>query len=303
MGPDMGTATRLGVVTDSTACFPSGYVEALGLKLSRDSDGHADIVVVPLDVIRDGKAYSEGVDFGVDEVTDALNRRVRLTTSRPSPSRFAAAYAALAEAGCDRIVSVHLSAQLSGTYEAASLAARNTSVPVAVVDSRTIGMGLGFACVSAARGQMDLDAATSHVRDLCKRSATVFYVDSLEYLKRGGRIGGAAALLGSALRIKPILQVDDGRVEPLEKARTTTRALARLVSIAEERAASRDSVRIAVAHVAAGERASSVMDELDLRLGGRGIPNEIVAAPMSAVIAAHIGPGALSVSIVDGEVQ
>ncbi len=277
---------RVAVVTDSTAYLPDEVAEKAGL------------TVVPLSVIISGVQGREGLDVTPAEVSRALNaRRVAVTTSRPSPGEFAEAYRRLLDAGASGVVSVHLSAQLSGTYEAAELAAVELDGLVAVVDSRSTGMGLGFAALAAAQAAAE-GADLFRVRDaalaVIDRTTTLFYVDTLEFLRRGGRIGAASALLGTALSVKPILRVSDGVIVVQEKVRTAGRALARLVDLAVEAAGSGD-VDIAVHHLAAPARAAALADAISDRLGAR-IRHRYVTE-VGAVIAAHVGPGLASLVV------
>src|SRR2546430_1580452 len=211
------------VVTDSTAGLPDELIAERG------------VTVVPLTVSIDGASGREGVDVTPGDVAKALvARRSSVTTSRPSPGEFTTAYDRLLDEGAAGIVSVPLSAKLSGTYESARLAAVAYPDRVAVVDSQSTGMGLGFA-VLAAGGLPDLDSAVAAARAAVARTTTLFYVDTLEYLRRGGRIGAASALLGTALSVKPILRMVDGEIVVRDKVRTASRALARLVRGGEER--------------------------------------------------------------------
>lgn len=212
---------RVGVVTDSTSCLPAELVEPYA----------AALAVVPLTVSIDGASFVEGESVTSDEVADAQARGAALTTSRPSPGRMAQAYEQLASQGCTHLVSVHASAELSSTVNSAHLAAAESPVPVVVIDSTTLGMAMGFAVLAGARraargGGVEAVAAT--VRQVAGDSRTAFYVDSLEPLRRGGRVGRAGAWLGSALSIKPLLQVRDGVIEPLARVRTTGKAIERL---------------------------------------------------------------------------
>lgn len=277
---------RVAVVTDSTAYLPPGIAAAHG------------VAVVPVQVVISGQAHDEDAITPAD-VADALRAWKPVTTSRPSPQAFHETYEKLAAAGASAIVSVHLSAALSSTVESAHLAARECSVPVEVVDSRSVGMGLGFPVVSAAEAAAAGADVATVVRAAHQRAADTsefFYVDTLEYLRRGGRIGAAAALLGSALSVKPLLHVVDGRVETLEKVRTTSRALARLEDVAVA-AATLDPGRrvdIAVHHLANPARAA----DLAARLGPR-VPNvgDLVVSEVGAVVGAHVGPGMLAVVV------
>jgi DegV family protein with EDD domain len=219
-----------------------------------------------------------------------------VSTSRPTPAEFADAYRALSTP-C--VVSVHLSAELSGTCDAAAMAAAEVAhdgIEVHVVDSRSLAMGLGFAVIAAARAAAD--GAPAHVvADAAVRRAaatqTIFYVDTLEHLRRGGRIGTAAALLGTALAVKPLLHVDDGRIAALEKVRTTSRALARLEDLAVQHAG-QDLVDVAVQHLAVPERAQALAERLRARVPALG---DLHVSEVGAVVGAHVGPGLLGVVV------
>ena len=274
------------VVTDSTADLPADVVAA------------RRITVVPLVVAINGVEGLEGQDVSPADVARALGgRRETVTTSRPPPAAFARAYRELFDAGAEAVVSVHISAQLSGTADAARLAASELGERVVVVDSRSAGMGLGFAVLAAAAAAAE-GAGPGAVRDAALTSAartdTLFYVDTLEFLRRGGRIGAAAALLGSALSVKPILQMVDGAIVVREKVRTASRALARLVDIAVESAGESD-VDIAVHHLASAPRASALADSLAARFGDR--LRERHVSEIGAAVAAHAGPGLVSVVV------
>jgi DegV family protein with EDD domain len=193
-------------------------------------------------------------------------------------------------------VSVHLSADMSGTHESATLAARDSPVPTRVVDSRSLGMGLGFAVVSAAeaaKAGADVDQVARAAEKRAAASTAIFYVDTLEHLRRGGRIGAAAALLGSALAVKPLLHLVDGHIEPLEKVRTSVKAIARLEELAVAHAGSAE-VDVAVAHLANPDRANLLADRLRGRLPGLG---SLYVNEVGAVVGAHVGPGMLSVVV------
>jgi DegV family protein with EDD domain len=275
---------HVAIVTDSTAYLPAELVEA-----------HA-LTVVPLQVVIGGEAYAEGADGTSAALTEALRGRAPVSTSRPSPAAFLDAFEAAAARGCSGIVSVHLSADMSGTYESAVLAARDAPVPTRVVDSRSLGMGLGFAAVSGAEAAADgasVDDVAAAAEKRAAASTAVFYVHTLEYLRRGGRIGAGAALLGSALAVKPLLHLVDGHIEPLEKVRTSSRAIARLEEIAVGHAG-QSQVDIAVAHLANPDRAQQLADRLRARLSRLGA---LYVSEVGAVVGAHVGPGMLSVVV------
>ncbi len=162
------------------------------------------------------------------------------------------------------MVSIHLSGEMSGTFESAQLAARDASIPVTAVDSRQVGVATGFAALAAADvldagGSAEEAAAAARAR--AEASSSLFYVDTLEYLRRGGRIGAAAALFGGALAVKPLLQIDDGRWRRWRRCGPPTRALGRLEELAVE-AAEDDDVDVCVAHLASPERAAQLAERL-----------------------------------------
>jgi DegV family protein with EDD domain len=276
---------HVAVVTDSTSYLPTQWA------------ADNQITKVPVQVIVSGQAFREGVDISTAEVARALRDWLPVSTSRPSPVDFVNAYEQAAASGVDHIISAHLSAELSGTYQTALLAAKDSPVPVTVIDSRTLAMALGFACLTGAElaeAGAEAEEVAAAVNSRARRSNTYFYVDSLEYLKRGGRIGKASAAIGAALRVKPILGVRDGRVELLEKARTPSKALARLleISIAAAKADDGDA-DVAVQHIDAPERADEIAEQISVALGGK----DVVRIEIGAVVGAHVGPGCVAVTI------
>jgi DegV family protein with EDD domain len=277
------------LVTDSTALLPPETAAA------------RDIAVVPLQVVIGATAYDEGTGQEPSEetVAEALRNRSPVSTSRATPASLLAAYRAAADRGANAALSVHLSGELSGTVESARLAAQDSPIPVTTVDTRQLGMGVGYAVLSAADvlddgGSAESAAAAALAR--AEATTSLFYVDTLEYLRRGGRIGAAAALLGSALAVKPLLQIVDGRVGTREKVRTSGRALSRLEELAVS-ATGRDRVDVAVAHLANRARAEQLATRLSTRLreqlDGRPVP----VGPVGPVIGAHVGPGMVAVVV------
>jgi DegV family protein with EDD domain len=274
------------VVTDSTAYLPVDVTEA------------SRLCTVPLSVTLSGREGREGLDVSPADVARALaERRGTVTTSRPSPADFAAAYQSLFDAGATGVVSAHLSARLSGTHESAALAAKDFGARVAVVDSATAGAAVGFVALAAAEVAADggdLDAARDAATAAAERTTTLFYVDTLEFLRRGGRISAASAFVGTALSVKPILHVANGEVVLREKVRTAAKGLARLADLATE-AASGSDVDLAVQHLEAADRAATLHAELSARLGGR--VRRSYLSEVGAVVAAHTGPGVIGVAV------
>lgn len=279
------TGSRVAVVTDSTAYLPPGVGAELG------------VGEVPLHVVLGGRTGAETVEISPSDVAEALReRRMSVSTSRPTPAEFVAAYR---RTGAEFVVSVHLSALLSGTLEAAQLAAKEVAgdgIEVRVVDSRRLAMGLGFAVIAASRAAAEgagVAAVERRAHEAAAATDMLFYVDTLEHLRRGGRIGAAAALVGTALAVKPLLHVVDGAIAPLEKVRTASKALARLEELAVERAGDAP-VDVAVQHLAAPDKAAALADRLRARLPRLG---ELHLSEVGAVVGAHVGPGLLGVVV------
>ncbi len=271
------------VVTDSTASLPPGHDPLLR--------------VVPLHVVVDDESYLEGVGVTAQDVAAHLQAGRRVTTSQPTPRAFADAYTAAAAAGAREVVSVHLSGELSGTVHVAALAAADSPVPVRVVDSRTVAMGLGFAAQAAARAAADgapADAVARRAIEVADASRAIFLVDSLDHLRRGGRLGAASAALGTVLGVRPLLAVRDGRIDVVQKVRTRAAAVERMTGVAVESAGRRQRPALAVHHVGADDDAHLLAAELGARTG-----LEVVVTPVSAVLGAHVGPGVLAVVVAD----
>jgi DegV family protein with EDD domain len=276
------------IVTDSTASLPPEVAAERG------------VVVVPLQVVIGATVYDEGADGATPElVAAALKEWKPVSTSRPGPAAFVEVYEQAARDGATEFVSIHLSGQMSGTFESAQLAARDASIRVIPVDTRQVGVATGYAVLAAADvldAGGDADAAAEAARARAAVSASLFYVDTLEYLRRGGRIGAAAALLGGALSVKPLLQIEDGVVASLERVRTSARALARLEELAVQ-AAGEVAVDACVAHLAnpdrAGQLAERLAQRLEANLEGRGV----WCGELGAVLGAHVGPGMIAVCV------
>jgi DegV family protein with EDD domain len=277
---------RVVVVTDSTAYLPQGLADKLSVR------------VVPLQVVLGGRAGAEGSEVTPAQVAAALSAWVPVSTSRPTPAEFAAVYREALAGGAAGVVSLHLSRELSGTWDSARLAAAEVGADsVRVVDSRSAAMGLGFAVLAAgeaaAAGGSPEEVYAAAV-GTAERTTTLFYVDTLEHLRRGGRIGAAQALLGTALSVKPILHVREGRIVPLEKVRTVSKGIARLEALAVA-AAGDGAADVAVHHLAAAERAALLAERLRARLPQVG---QFYASEVGAVVGAHVGPGVLGVVVV-----
>ncbi|CAA9345222.1 MAG: DegV family protein [uncultured Nocardioidaceae bacterium] len=276
---------RIVVVTDSTASLAPEMTDARG------------IVVVPLQLVVGDRTLDEDPADSAGTVTNALKERRQVSTSRPSPELMLDAYERAAAQGAGEVVSVHLSSRLSGTFESAELAARRSPVPVHPVDTGQLGMGTGFAVLAAAQARdagLDGVSVAAAARTRAEATRSLFYVDTLEHLRRGGRIGAARSLLGSVLAVKPLLTISAGAVVPLDKARTSTRALQRLVELAVAAAQEAGApVDVAVQHLASGQRAEGVADRLRERLQ----LTEVEVSEVGGVLGAHVGPGMVAVVV------
>lgn len=279
------------VLTDSTACLPASMARAAGVE------------VLPLHVVVGRATYAEGVDIDATQVASLLRKgREKVSTSSPAPGEFVEHYRDLAErTGCDAVLSLHLSHRVSGTVDSARLAAAAVAgeVRVEVVDSEVLGMAMGYAACSAARAAAagaGVEEVAAIARDRAAASSTYFYLDSLEHLRRGGRVGAAAAIFGSALAIKPLLTLADGEVQLLERVRTRGKALARLEQrcIADVKAVGDRRVDVAVHHLGWPEQAQDMCDRLRLELPAE---TGVDLVELGAVTGVHTGPGTLAVVV------
>ena len=283
----------IAVVTDSAAALPADWVA--------DISCNGLLTVVPMPVIIDENVYSDDDAELETHISLALAAGKSVKTSRPSPGQFEGAYRRAAEAGFTEIVSLHISAKLSGTFEAATLAAGRSPVPVHVVDSGTVGMGQGSgvqAAVAASLQGQDAQAVMLAGSKALAATGIYFYVPSLDQLRRGGRISLASSWLGTVLDIKPILGIRDGAVVPLEKVRSGARAVARLQSLAVVDINTRgpSATRISVHHFGNEGQARDFAASLEAAVPG------LAAATLTrlpAVLAAHAGLGVLVVVVSD----
>lgn len=272
------------VVTDSTACIPPDLAARWGITVVQQQ-------------LRIGEHFDDEARVSGPEIIRAMKDKEEVTTGPPESGAFFWAYQDAVARGAKSIASLHISSRMSQTVLAAKEAAGQTTVPVQVLDSGTLGMSLGFAVLAAARvahsgAELGQVLAIAGVR--IARSTELLHVETLEYLRRGGRIGRAAHLIGNAFSIKPLLTVKDGEVTPLERSLGSERALRKLVDRAVVVAAGRP-VDVAVEHVEPDDaRVPRVLSELCRRM-----PNTKQALPVSvtSIITAHVGPGAIGVTI------
>ncbi len=289
----------MAVVTDSTASLPKSWAAA------------ASVDVLPLHVLVGRESLAEGVEITGAQVTELLRAgKQSVTTSGPSPGEFVEFYREVAQRrSVDHIVSVHLSGRISRTIESAQLAAAavRSDVEVTVIDSRTLGLAMGYAVCSGAaladHGASAEDIA-AHIRQGAAECSAYFYVDTLEFLRRGGRIGAASALLGGALAIKPLLTVADGEVKPWERVRTRAKAMARLqtqtvADVEGHRRAGR-TVQVGIHHCDAAERADVFAAHIRAAVSADLPVVNVHVVELGAVTAVHTGPGTLAVVVSPG---
>jgi DegV family protein with EDD domain len=268
---------KVAIVTDGACSLSPAQGEQLGVH------------VAPVYVNFDNKTYQAGVDLETSEFYRLMHASKKLpTTAQPTAADFINLYTRLADEA-DEIVTVVISHHMSATLQSAEMAKEQfTKVPVHIIDSESVSLGFGMMAIAAARvaaqGQ-DAKAVIQLVEEIKRRINVIFTVDTLEYLHKGGRIGGATAFLGSALSIKPILYIKDGRIEPLEKQRTRKRSVARLLKIMEEKVGS-DEVHVAILHGNIPDEAH----ELEQQIRGRFNCVELVTSEMGPVIGVHAGP-------------
>lgn len=275
--------STIAIVTDSTASLSDAYVQDNG------------ILVAPLYLRIDGENYRDGVDITSSAFYERLPRCTVLpTTSQPSVGDLAAVYRQAVERGAEGIISIHLSSGISGTVNSARLAAEQVpEVPVAVIDTRNASAAVQVtveAAVHAVRQGANLAQARAAAEEAVARQRTVFTVDTLEYLYKGGRIGGATAFFGSLLQFKPLLYFNEGRIDALERVRRSARAMSRMVEVMEGWLPEGEPVKAVLMEAACAERAEA-LTELLRQSRVHMVESQIV--PLSPVIGAHVGNGTL----------
>lgn len=273
---------KVGIVCDSTCDMGPQWLT------------EHDIVMVPLKVLFGDETFLDWVDFTPPTFFEKLAGATELPkTSQPSPADFAAVYNSLAEQGCDEIVSIHLTAALSGTFESATMAAAESRIPVRVVNTLTVSAGEALVILAALDARdaggdgAAIEAAAIHV---VETSTLLFALDTLEYLVKGGRAGKAQGLAASLLNIKPVLTfTGEGTIEPFKKVKGTRKAIAEIATaVAEE--SKKGTVKVAILHSMAPALAKQLESELD-RLGAQ--YETIHTTSVGAVIGTYAGPGAV----------
>lgn len=272
------------IVTDSTAYIPPALVQQHGIH------------VVPLTLVWGNEALHDGTEITPPEFYKRLKTaKIMPSTSQTTPEEFKKEFAPIIAAG-DSILAILISSRLSGTVDSAVQAkAEFPNAKIEIVDTLTTAMALGYCALAAARAVNDgagLADAAAVARQAVDSSGVIFVVDTLEFLRRGGRIGGAAAFVGTALNMKPLLTIKDGKVDALDKVRTKRKATERMLDIVEERIGSRWPLRLATLQAAAEEEAKALLDTASKRFH----PDESVFSEVSPVIGTHVGPGTIGLA-------
>jgi DegV family protein with EDD domain len=282
--------SKVAIVTDSTAYIPSELLNKYS------------ITVTPQILIWGDETFQDGVDIQPDEFYRKLETaKIMPTTSQVAIITMKTTFETLLEAGCD-VLGIFISAKLSGTMQSAIKAKEmlpNATAKIVLVDSNSTAMAMGFHVLTVARAsqaganlaecQKLAEAAQNH-------TGVYFVVDTLEFLRRGGRIGGAQAMLGSVLNFKPLLELRDGRIESIEKVRTKGKAINRMIDLVVEQVAGRTPVRLATLHANAESEAKAALDGAAARLN----PVEQILASVSPVIGSHAGPGTVGLAYMAG---
>ncbi|HEX4702744.1 MAG TPA: DegV family protein [Pseudonocardiaceae bacterium] len=274
---------HVAIVTDSTACIPADLAARWGIRVVQQQ--------LLIGEVLDDEARVSG-----ESIVRAMRGRTPVTTAPPDQGAFFWAYQDAVADGASAVVSVHVSSRMSQTCQLAREAAGMTGIAVHVLDSGTLGMSLGFAVLAAARvaragGALGQVLAIAGVR--IARSTELLHVESLEYLRRGGRIGAARHLLGSTFAVKPMLTVRQGEVAPLDRTVGAERALRKMVDRAVTLAGGR-AVDLAVEHIGADDRVPGVVAALRGRIAN---VKALMPVPVTSIITAHVGPGAMGITI------
>lgn len=280
---------KLGVVTDSVSDLPADLIQQHGIE------------VIPTILIIEGRQYADGEGISRDDFYARLpGMKIFPTTAAPSIGDFSARYQKLFDAGCEHVLSIHAAAKLTAICDIAQQAAQDFGERVSVVDSGLVSLGQGFqvlAAAEAAEAGENLEAALRVVGDVRRRVRVAAALDTMDFLRRSGRVPGVITRLGGVLSIKPIVELIDGQIKPLAAARTTSQANQRMAAFL---AAGMPLERLAILHTGAEGRARKFLDEL-MERSRRELPRDILMVNVTTVIGAHVGPNGLGVAAVSAK--
>ena len=270
---------KVAIVTDSTVNLPTDVIKA------------NNIYVIPQILNWEGKSFLDQIDISTEEFYQRLpNSKDLPKTSQPAPGQFTEHFEKVAE-GAESIVAIFVSQALSGTIQSAHLGAEAMGdYPVEIIDSRSVSLGLGLLVTAAARYAAeghDYKEVAAYVRTLVPRIRVLFVVDTLEYLHKGGRIGGAKRLVGSMLSIKPVLGLEDGQIEPQAQIRTKKKAIQHMLDVVLGEMKGKKNIHAGVIHAAAPEDAAYIAEQVRASIN----PAELYVNELTPVIGANVGPG------------
>jgi DegV family protein with EDD domain len=273
---------KIGIVTDSTSDLPKYLIEQYELE------------VIPTILILDGKEYADGNGISRDDFYKRLpSLQTPPTTAAPSIGDFAARYDSLLTRGCDHIISIHAAGQLTTIINSARQAAHDFLGRITILDSGSLSLGLGFQATAAAEAaeaaENGLQAVLDAIASTRKRLKVYAALDTMENLKRSGRVPGAVAALGGLLSIKPLIELIDGEVKPIGAVRTTKQGNERILNLLQYAG---DLDRLAILHTGAESRAKELLNALMQKVS-RSMPRDILMVNVTTVIGTHVGPNGL----------
>jgi DegV family protein with EDD domain len=279
---------KVSIVTDSTAYIPQELIDSLG------------ITVVPLSLNWDGVSYRDGIDIQPDEFYTRLSKSNTLpTTSQSTVGDYSTVFKKLVGEQRD-ILTLPISSGISGSINSAIQARKlYPEAAIEVVETKLVSMALGFQVLAAARAAADgasLQKCTEIAKEAYNHIGVYFVVDTLKYLHAGGRIGGAKRFMGTALRIKPVLEIRDGKIEAVKSVITINKAIDAMIELVEKDIAGRKPVRVSVFHALAEEQAVKLLETITHRFGAE----ESILSYVSPVVGSHVGPGTLSIAYMAG---
>lgn len=283
---------KLGIVTDSTSDLPADLIERFNIQ------------VIPSILVIEGKQYADGEGISRNQFYARLPAMLKFpTTAAPSIGEFSARYQKLFDAGCDHIISVHAASQLTAIYNIArQAAAQDFPNRITVIDSGSLSLGIGFqvlAAAEAAESGADLETALASIADTRRRLHVSAALNTMEFLRRSGRVPAAITILGGVLSIKPMIELANGQLKAIGMARTTSQANARMAAFLKT---GLPLEHLAILHTGAEARAHAFLDQL-MEESRRELPRDILIVNVTTVIGAHVGPNGLGFAAVKAKQQ
>jgi len=275
---------KLGIVTDSTSDLPKYLIE------------QHELEVVPSILILEGREYADGIGISREDYYKRLpSLRTSPTTAAPSIGEFSTRYDSLLTRGCDHILSIHAAGQLTTIINSARQAAKDIPNKITIIDSGSLSLGLGFQALAAAETAEDgLDAALGAIESARKRLHVFAALDTMEYVKRSGRVPAAVTFFGGMLNIKPIVELTEGQIKPISAVRTTKQANERMLNFLLEGG---ELERLAILHTGAELRAKEFLNTL-MQKASQSVPRDILMVNVTTVIGTHVGPNGLGFAAV-----